>query len=87
MMHHWKYPISIVAMVVKFQVKNLSKCITGNMVVVTVWLLLFQVILKNRLLQSELQCKDLKEELSRVKNDCMELQGMKVRAAHAEKNS
>ena len=34
-------------------------------------------VLQTRLQQSEMQCSDLKEELSRVKNECMELQGTK----------
>ena len=36
------------------------------------------VILRSKLLQSEEVVKDLREELSNVKNECMQLHGVKV---------
>ena len=35
----------------------------------------FQVILKSKLQKSEMLCRDLREEISTVKDDCLQLQG------------
>ena len=38
------------------------------------------VILRSKLQQSEAVCRDLRRELSHVKNDCLQLHGTKVRS-------
>ena len=38
----------------------------------------FQIVLNSRLQQTTELCTDLREELSKAKNDCMQLQGTKV---------
>ena len=38
-----------------------------------------QVVLRGELQQTEEKCRELREELSRVRNEAMQLQGTKVR--------
>lgn len=41
-----------------------------------------KVVLRSKLQQSEELVKDLREELSNVRNECMQLQGIKVHTSY-----